>query len=770
MSALSPRPKDNENRTDFIREIVIADRAQGKYGGRVVTRFPPEPNGYLHIGHAKSICLNFGIARDFDGVCHLRFDDSNPAGESIEYVESIQRDVRWLGFEWGDRMFFASDYFERLYEFAVGLIRDGKAYVCSLNEEQIREYRGTISEPGRPSPYRERSVQENLDLFARMRAGEFPDGAHVLRAKIDMSAANMKMRDPLLYRIRHVDHYRTGSQWCIYPLYDFIHCLSDHLEGITHSICTLEFDNNRELYDWIIQETKVEHQPKQYEFARLNLTYTVMSKRRLLQLVQNRHVSGWDDPRMPTIAGLRRRGYTPEGIRAFCERIGVAKNISTVDVTLLEHSIRDDLNERSPRTMAVLRPLRVVIDNFPEERVEELDAPYWPHDIPKTGSRSVPFSRVIYIEREDFSLDPPKGYHRLTLGGEVRLRYAYVIKCHNVVRDDAGEVIELHCTYDPDTKSGDAAGRKVKGTIHWVSAAHAFDAEVRLYDRLFNVELPGADGDFLKDINPDSLVRIEGCKLEPSLATAAAGERYQFERHGFFFVDPIDSRAGKPVFNRTVQLKDTWAKIAKPADKPAESRRSRSGVDQAPASVPVASSKPKTLSEAAQALQSAHGLSDDAARVLADSDPLRQLFLETVAAGIDRSLAARWVVNEVAGAMKGRATQSSSINGRDLSELLQMIQSQTISGSIGKEVLVEMLAGAGSARQIVEKRGLSQIGDASALESAVDRVLAANPDALARYRAGNANLFGAFVGMVMKETQGKANPKLVNDLLRTKLA
>ena len=502
------RPDGADAPSNFIRDIVADDLAAGKHGGRVATRFPPEPNGYLHIGHAKSICLNFGLAEEFGGQCHLRFDDSNPTGESVEFVEAIQRDVRWLGFDWGENLFFASDYFERLYAFAVELIEAGKAYVCSLNEEQIRDYRGTVTEPGRPSPYRDRSVEENLDLFRRMRAGEFPDGAHVLRAKIDMAAANMKMRDPLLYRIRHVPHYRTGDRWCIYPLYDFIHPLSDALEDITHSICTLEFENNRELYDWVVGSVKTPGRPRQYEFARLNLSYTVLSKRKLIQLVNERHVSGWDDPRMPTLAGLRRRGYTPEAIREFCDRIGVAKNNSTVDVALLEHTLREDLNQRSPRHLAVLRPLRVLIDNYPEGQVEELEAPLWPHDVPKQGSRKLPFSRELYIEQDDFLLEPPKGYHRLSPGAEVRLRYAYVIRCDDVVRDAAGNVVELRCSYDPETRGGDAAGKKVKGTIHWVSAPHSVEAEVRLYDRLFKSEFPGSESDFLDDINPGSLVAL----------------------------------------------------------------------------------------------------------------------------------------------------------------------------------------------------------------------------------------------------------------------
>ena len=550
---------------DFIRAIVSDDVRNGKNGGRVATRFPPEPNGYLHIGHAKSIVLNFGIANEFGGTCNLRFDDTNPTKESVEYVESIERDVRWLGFDWQDRRYYASDYFERLYDYAIQLIKQGKAYVCSLSPEQVREYRGTLQQPGRNSPYRDRSVEENLDLFARMRAGEFADGAHTLRAKIDMASPNLNLRDPTLYRIRRAHHHRTGDAWCIYPMYDFAHALSDALEGITHSICTLEFENHRPLYDWFLQQLPVPSQPRQIEFARLNLSYTVMSKRKLLQLVQEGHVRGWDDPRMPTLSGMRRRGYTPEAIRAFCERIGVAKRDSMVDVALLEHHVREDLNRHAPRVMAVLRPLRVVIENFPENETREIEAPYLPED-PSAGRRTIPFSRVLYIERDDFREDPPKKYYRLAPGREVRLRYGCFLRCVGVVKDESGEVVELRCTYDPETWSGTAPdGRKVKVTIHWVSAAHAAQAEVRLYDRLFTKENPGEDepdGDFRRSLNPASLQVLPQCFIEPSLASAQPGQRFQFERQGYFCVDP-DSSAGQVVFNRTVSLRDAWANLEK---------------------------------------------------------------------------------------------------------------------------------------------------------------------------------------------------------------
>lgn len=552
---------------DFIRALVKRDTESGKYGGRVHTRFPPEPNGYLHIGHAKSICLNFGIAAECNGKCNLRFDDTNPTKEEAEYVESIKRDVRWLGFDWEDREYYASDYFEYFYECAVSLIKMGKAYVCDLSPQQMKEYRGTLTEPGRESPYRNRSVDENLELFERMRKGEFPEGSRTLRAKIDMKSGNINLRDPVIYRILYAAHHRTGDAWCIYPMYDFAHCLSDSIEKITHSICTLEFEDHRPLYDWFLDQLGVYH-PQQIEFARLNLSYTVLSKRKLIRLVEEGHVSGWDDPRMPTISGLRRRGYTPEAIRAFCDRIGVAKRDSRVDVALLEHCVREDLNKRAPRVMAVLNPLKVVIENYPEDLVEELEAINNPED-PGMGSRKVPFSRVIFIESDDFLEHPPKQFYRLSPGREVRLRYAYFITCTGVVKDaKTGEILELRCTYDPATRGGDAPdGRKVKSTLHWVSAAHAREAEVRLYDHLFTKENPEEteEGeDFMAHINPFSLTVLTSCRIEQSLAHASVGSIYQFERQGYFCVDP-DSSRDKLVFNRIVTLRDPWAKIQKKA-------------------------------------------------------------------------------------------------------------------------------------------------------------------------------------------------------------
>jgi glutaminyl-tRNA synthetase len=549
---------------DFIRTIVADDRAAGKHGGRVATRFPPEPNGYLHIGHAKSICLNFGVAAEFGGTCNLRFDDTNPTKEDIEYVEAIEEDVRWLGFRWNGEPRYASDYFEQLYEYAEHLIQHGRAYVDSLTADEMRAYRGTLTEAGKESPYRNRSVEENLDMFRRMRAGEFEDGAQVLRAKIDMASPNINLRDPVLYRIRRAHHHRTGDAWCIYPMYDFAHPPSDALEHITHSLCTLEFEDHRPLYDWLIENLPVPARPQQIEFARLNLTYTVMSKRKFLELVDGGHVSGWDDPRMPTIVGMRRRGYTPEAIRAFCDRIGVAKRENIVDVALLEHAVREDLNKRAPRVMGVLNPLRVVIDNYPAEQSEAFEVVINPED-PSAGTRQVPFSRELYIERDDFMEDPPKKFFRLAPGREVRLRGAYFVTCTEVVKESSGAIAELRCTYDPATRGGDALdGRKVKATLHWVSAAHALDAEVRLYDRLFTTEIPGSSGNYLSELNPASLEVVQGCKLEPSVAGAAPGTRYQFERLGYFCVDP-DSRPGALVFNRTVTLKDTWARIAQRA-------------------------------------------------------------------------------------------------------------------------------------------------------------------------------------------------------------
>ena len=549
--------------SDFIRNIVSNDLRANKYEGRVVTRFPPEPNGYLHIGHAKSASLNFGIAAENGGVCHLRFDDTNPTKEEVEYIDSIQEDLRWLGFDWADNLYYSSDYFDKLYEYSVKLIKAGKAYVCDLSQDEIREYRGTLTEPGRESPYRNRPVEENLDLFERMRAGESEEGSRVLRAKIDMASGNLNLRDPVIYRIMKVSHHRTGDKWCIYPTYDFAHGQSDSIEGITHSICTMEFEDHRPLYDWLLDQLEIHH-PQQIEFARLNLSHTMMSKRKLLELVEQGHVTGWDDPRMPTLSGMRRRGYTPESIRTFCERIGVAKRERTVEFAMLEHCVREDLNQRAFRVMAVLHPLRLVIENYPEGQVDELEALNNPED-PSMGSRSIPFSRELYVEREDFREDPPPKFFRLAPGREVRLRYGYFIKCVGVVKDEEGEVVELRCTYDPETRGGHAPdGRKVRGTIHWVSGTHSIPAQVRLYDHLFTAEKPDDafdDSNYRSILNPNSLETLTSCLVEPSLASAKPGTLYQFERCGYFCVDPVDSSLGAPVFNRTVSLRDSWSKI-----------------------------------------------------------------------------------------------------------------------------------------------------------------------------------------------------------------
>jgi glutaminyl-tRNA synthetase len=761
--------------TDFIREMVRADVAAGAYGGKVVTRFPPEPNGYLHIGHAKAICLDFGVAAEFGGRCHLRMDDTNPTTENMEYVEAIQRDVRWLGFEWGEHMYYASDYFLRFYELGEKLIRLGRAYVCDLSEEEFSEkYRGTIAEAGKESPYRKRPVEESLDLFRRMRAGEFRAGERVLRAKIDMASPNMKMRDPPLVRIKHAHHYRTGETWCVYPLYDYAHCLEDSFEGVTHSLCTMEFESARELYDWVIAATEVPHVPHQTEFARLNLTYTVMSKRKLLDLVEKKRVNGWDDPRLPTLAGLRRRGVTPEAIRDFCAKIGVAKNLSTVDVALLESCVRDDLDRRSPRVMAVLRPLRVVIESLPEAGAESIDAPYWPEGAKPSGDggttrRPLPFSRTLYIEKDDFMENPPAGYHRLAPGRSVRLRHGAVITCQGVVKDDAGDVIELRCRHDVESPGG----KRVDGTIHWVSAAHAIDVDVRLYDRLFAVEAPGdGDRDFMEELNPRSL-EVLRAKVEPSLGSARPGDRFQFERLGYFSVDP-DSSEGAPIFNRTVPLKDSWAKVAKKADpgtKSSAPKKERKG-DVPPAEIPEKARRVE-LGPEAQKLKDAHGLSDEAARVIAQESLLSGLFEQALAAarGSDfKKPVAQLLVNEVLGEARARKLETVPFGGAALVELAELVGEGTLSSAQVKEVLPDMLATGRAPRAIVADKGLAQIATTDVLEPLVREVLAENADAVARYKAGNVNVLGALVGMVMKKSRGRANAKLVSDLLKRELA
>lgn len=769
--------------SDFIRVKIIEDGITSRFGGRVVTRFPPEPNGYLHIGHAKSICLNFAIAQEFSGGrCHLRFDDTNPETEEVRYVESAIEDVKWLGFDWGEHLYFASDYFETFYRIAEGLVRGGKAYVDGLDEEEIREYRGTIAEPGRPSPGRDRPVEENLDLFRRMRAGEFPDGAYVLRAKIDLASPNMLMRDPVLYRIRHAAHYRTGRDWCIYPLYDFAHPLEDALECVTHSLCTLEFENNRELYDWVVENADVACRPEQTEFARLFLDYTVLRKRKLIELVDAGHVNGWDDPRMPTIAGLRRRGVTPEAIRAFCDLIGVSKTNSRVDIAKLEYVIRDDLNRRAPRVLCVLRPLRVVIENYPEGRTEVLDAPYYPHDVPLEGSRELPFSRVLYIDRDDFQEDPPPGYFRLAPGREVRLRYAYLIKCVDVVKDAAGAVVEVRCTYDPDTRGGAAPdGRVVRGTIHWVSAEHALPAQVRLYDRLFTVSEPEAgedDGeDFKRFLNPESLTVVDGARIEPGVRADPSGTRYQFERLGYFCSDIVDSSAGGLVFNRTVTLRDTWAKVsgATPQDHGRPVRRKSKAAaappaagERANAAAPPAA--PSAELDAKRACYIAElGVSEEDAALLTRGADAAAMFEAVVAAGAPARAAASWIINELPRAAGGRAIGELPFGGPEIARLLEMLANDTVSSAGARAVLDVLVDEGGDPAAIVERLGVRQLTELAALAPLVTEVIDMNPEKVEQYRGGRTGLLGFFIGQVMTRSGGRANPERVRELLRERL-
>jgi glutaminyl-tRNA synthetase len=760
---------------NFIRDIIDADLQSGKHT-RVVTRFPPEPNGYLHIGHAKAICLNFGLAADYGGACHLRFDDTNPETEDLEYVEAIQRDVRWLGFDWGDKLFFASDYFDEFYRHAERLVERGRAYVDSLDDEQIREYRGTLTTPGKPSPYRSRPVDENLDLLRRMRAGEFPDGAHVLRGMGDLSNPNMKMRDPLLYRIRHADHYRTGSKWCIYPMYDYAHPLSDAIEGITHSVCTLEFENNRELYDWVLAACETEARPQQIEFARLNLGYTMTSKRRLLRLVEERRVDGWDDPRMPTLAGLRRRGVTPDAIRAFCDRIGVARANSLVDLGKFDFQVRDDLNRRAPRVMAVLRPLRVVLEDVPPGEVEEIEAPSFPPDVGKPGTRRVPLSRVIFIDRDDFRAEPPPGFHRLSPGREVRLRYAGTIRCREVLTDArSGDPVELKCSYRP---GGDGETGEVKGVIHWVSAEKSLACEVNLYDRLFAVEKPDDATDFMAQLRQHSLETLGSCRIEPSVLDAPIGSRFQFERLGYFVLDSRNGAGGALVFNRVIALRDSspggraevrgeittvgTRKSAKAQTRPARKSRAEVRERQRERSPELTAKLERFVGELA--------LDRDQAGLLTGDLDLAAFFEEAVAAGARPASAANWVLNELLGQLDGRALDSLPFGGRQLGQLVVLVDGGTISSAGGKEVLTEMLAQGGEPDLIVERRSLRQVSDASSIEPLIDQVVAAHPDHVSRYRAGKTGLLGFLVGQVMKASGGAANPERVQELLRQKLA
>ncbi len=747
---------------DFLRTIVENDLKSGKYN-EVVTRFPPEPNGFPHIGHAKSICINFGIANDYNGYCNLRMDDTNPTTEDTKYVEALKDAVEWLGFQWGsNKVYYTSDYFQKIYEYAVQLIKMGKAYVDSINEEEMREFRGTVTQAGRRSEYANRSIEENLDLFERMKKGEFKDGEHVLRAKIDMSAANMKMRDPLLYRIRHSHHFRTGDEWCIYPMYDYAHCLSDYIEGVTHSICTLEFENNRDIYDWVLDTLELpKPRPYQHEFARLGINYTVMSKRKLLELVNGNYVSGWVDPRMPTIAGYKRRGYTKESILNFCDQIGIAKANSMVDVSQLEFCIRDDLNTKAPRVMAVLDPIKVTIENY--NGSEEIDAPYFPHDIPKEGSRKIPFSNELYIEREDFSENPVKGYNRLTLEQPVRLRHAYIITCKEVIKDASGNIVEIKAEYNPNSKSGsDTSGIKVKSAIQWVDAVRAKKIEVRLYDRLYKNEAPEG----LEDLNPNSLTIIKDALIEPAVITDKADVRFQFEREGYFYADPIDYRDENPVFNKIVGLKDSWAKKTKTEDKPVEKvvvkqevkKEAVVGVEQ-------------EMSESQKALFEKYtnnlGLNNEVSNILARDEELSKFYEEALAELNSPITIANIVANDVAKELK--QSDKLKFNAKQIAQLVKMIDEEIISNKIAKQVFEEMVKTGENPSKIVEDKGLVQITDVNIILPIIDEIIAKNPDNVAKYKAGNDKLFGFFVGQVLKATDGKANPKVVNDLVMEKL-
>ncbi|HEU4558307.1 MAG TPA: glutamine--tRNA ligase/YqeY domain fusion protein [Longimicrobium sp.] len=771
---------------DFIRQIVADDLRAGKYE-TIVTRFPPEPNGYLHLGHAKSISLNYSIAAETGGRFHLRFDDTNPETEDVHYVESAIDVIKWLGCDFGENLFFAADYFDQMYAYAEWLVQNGKAYVDSSSEEEIREARGTVTEAGRPTRFRDRAAEENLDLLRRMKAGEFPDGAHVLRARIDLAAANMLMRDPILYRIRHAHHYRTGDQWCIYPLYDYAHPIEDAIEGITHSFCTLEFELNRALYDWVVDNWQdfvrsqggTPSRPRQYEFARGNIEYTITSKRKLLELVKGGYVSGWDDPRMPTIAGIRRLGCTPEALRGFWDAAGVTKAPQRIPVPRLEHAMRDDLNRRSPRVLCVLKPLMVVITNYPEGETEELDAPYWPHDVPNEGSRPLPFSRELFIDRDDFMENPPKGFFRLSPGGEVRLRYAYVIRCDEVIKNDAGEIVELRCSYDPETRGGNTPdGRQVKGTIQWVSASHGVRCEVRLYDRLFTVPDPDAqEGDFKDYLNPQSLVVISDAVIEPSVRNDPAGSHYQFERVGYFCSDRVESTADALVFNRTVTLRDTWGKTAQAA--PAQQPRKEK--PQAPKPDASPERKPKSKAPAEDTPRSPE-LEAHRKRFEAELDlPAEELdgvtreltvavmFDDAVKAGASARAAANWMIHELPREIGSRTIDNLPFSGRELGELAVLVEDGTLSTAAARQVLGVMANEGGHPRDIVERLGLRQVSDESAIAPAVDEVIAANAAKADEYRGGKTGLLGFFVGQVMRKTGGKANPELVNRLVRERL-
>ena len=743
---------------NFITDIIDEDLAAGRVNG-VITRFPPEPNGHLHIGHAKSICLNFGVAEDYGGITYLRFDDTNPTTENQAFAEAIRADIDWLGFEYV-AVRHASDYFPQLYDYAVTLIERGLAYVDSSSEEQIRELRGTVTEPGRPGPYRDRSVAENLNLFERMKAGEFERGAHVLRAKIDLSSTNMKMRDPLLYRIVNASHHRTADEWKVYPLYDMAHPLSDAIEGITHSLCTLEFENNREVYDWLLDKLVAVPRPHQYEFARLNLDYTVMSKRKLL-LLANDHVSGWDDPRMPTISALRRKGVTPSAIRDFANRLGVAKANSRTDPSLLDHSIRDDLNAAAPRVLAVLDPLTIELTNFGPAETTWLEADYWPHDVPKEGSRKLPLTRELVIERADFEAEPPKGFKRLAPGRAVRLRHGPVVRCEGFETDTDGRVVKVTCTVLDDSVGANPTDVKVSGTIHWVSRRHGLPLTARLYQPLFDVARPDAEeGEFTELVSPDSLEEARGL-IEPSVADDDPDTRYQFERLGYFWRDPVDGRGDELVFNRIVALKDGFKPGRREVGNAARSRRDVRPPPE-PAPTPPASAQ---LSAASRALKERYGLNDNDAGVLNANDELRALFEETVSAGASAPAAAQWLVNEVARELRELPAAHELLTPTRLAELVTLVEDGVITAQVGKELLAEVAKTGAAPRELVTQRGLDQRIDDADLRAAIANSIAANPDELASYLAGKTGLRGFFVGQVMRQTQGKADPKRVQVLV-----
>jgi len=743
---------------DFLRRIVEEDLKSGKYQ-EIVTRFPPEPNGFPHIGHAKSISINFGIAKDYEGHCNLRMDDTNPTTEDTQYVEALKSAVEWLGFEWDDSVRYTSDYFPKLYEYAIELIKMGKAYVDSLPEDEIREYRGTVTEAGKRSKYADRSVEENLNLLERMKKGEFKEGEHILRAKIDMSASNMKMRDPLMYRIRHAQHFRTGDEWAIYPMYDFAHCLSDYIEGVTHSICTLEFENNRDIYNWVLDTLGLEPpRPYQHEFARLGINYTVMSKRKLLELVQEKVVSGWDDPRLPTIAGYKRRGYTPEAILNFCDTIGIAKANSMVDVAQLEFAIRDDLNTKVPRVMCVMKPLKVTITNY--EGSEEIEASYYPHDVPKEGSRKLPFSKEIYIDQSDFSENPEKGYFRLTPEQAVRLKYAYIITCKEVIKDDKGNVVEIKAEYHPDSKSGsDTSGIKVKSAIQWVEANSAKPVEVRLYDRLFKSEAPEG----IEDLNPDSLKIIKDALLEPAVITEKPDERFQFEREGYFYADPVDYSNDAPVFNKIVGLKESSSKKKKapqPTTKPQEKKIQIDGDV-----VPMSTEEETLFNKYTTELK----LNSEVANTLARDAKLSSFYEEALKEVNSPVGIANLVSNEVARELKQFGIDELKFTPAQIARLIKMVDDETISSKIAKQVFEEMVKSGENPTAIVEAKGLVQISDPAVILPMIEEVIAKNPENVEKFKAGNTKLLGFFVGQVLKATKGKGNPKVVNELVAKQL-